>query len=227
MPAAKAKASLILNYPMTKLSAKCKLCRQAGEKLFLKGDRCGTPKCAIIRKPSPPGMHGAAKKQRAKSEYGQQLAMKQKVKRIYAVLERQLKKYFREVKNKQGVTGDLLMQKLEMRLDNMIYRAGIASSRRQARQMVRHSMFLINGKSANIPSIELKIGDKITLKENKSGKDYFKKILTEIKEKKGVGLPNWMQMDPEKMIIEIKSKPSRDNFGTGIDSQMIIEFYSR
>jgi small subunit ribosomal protein S4 len=227
MPTAKAKASLILNYFMTKLSAKCKLCRRAGEKLFLKGDRCGTPKCAIIRKPSPPGMHGVAKRQRAKSEYGQQLAMKQRVKRIYAVLERQLRRYFREVKNKQGVTGDLLMQKLEMRLDNAIYRAGIASSRRQARQMVKHSMFLINGKSASIPSIELKIGDKITLKENKSGKDYFKKILAEIKEKKGIGLPSWMQMDSEKMIIEIKSRPSRDDFGIGTDSQMIIEFYSR
>ena len=99
---------------MTKLSAKCKMCRRAGEKLFLKGDRCNTPKCGVVRKPSPPGMHGAPKRQRAQSEYGQQLAMKQRVKRIYVVLERQLNKYFHEVKNQSGVVGDLLMQKLEI-----------------------------------------------------------------------------------------------------------------
>src|SRR4030042_4756157 len=115
---------------MTKLSAKCKLCRRAGEKLFLKGDRCYTPKCAIIRKPFPPGMHGS-KGSRTRSEFAHQLAMKQRIKRIYAVMERQLKKYFEEIQNKSGVVGDLLMQKLELRLDNAIYRAGIASSRRQ------------------------------------------------------------------------------------------------
>ena len=213
---------------MTKLSAKCKLCRRAGEKLFLKGDRCGTPKCAIIRKPSPPGMHGASKKgPRAKSEYGQQLAMKQRIKRIYAVLERQLNKYFQEVKGKQGVIGDLLMQKLEMRIDNAVYRAGFAASRRQARQLVKHSLFLVNGKNANIPSIELKIGDKVSIKENKSNKNYFKQILAAMKESKGSGLPNWMQLDPEKAVLEIKGRPNRDDLGAGIDAQMVIEFYSR
>jgi len=211
---------------MTKLSAKCKSCRRAGEKLFLKGDRCNTPKCAVVRKPTPPGMH-SPKSQRAKSEYGQQLAMKQRIKQIYAILERQLKKYFHEVKNQRGVIGDLLMQKLEMRLDNATYRAGFASSRRQARQLVRHSLFLLNGKNANIPSMELKIGDEITIKENKSDNNYFKQIISEIKEKKGTGLPNWMQMDHEKAILKIKSKPTRDDFGAGIDAQMVVEFYSR
>ena len=211
---------------MTKISAKCKLCRRAGEKLFLKGDRCGTPKCAVIRKPAPPGMHGA-KSRRAQSEYGQQLAMKQRIKRIYAVLERQLRKYFQEVQNKQGVVGDLLMQKLEMRFDNAVYRAGFASSRRQARQLVRHSLFLLNGKNANIPSIELKIGDKISIKETKSEKNYFKQITAAIKEQKGAGLPNWMQIDAEHAILEIKGKPTRDDFGAGIDAQMVIESYSR
>jgi small subunit ribosomal protein S4 len=211
---------------MTKLSAKCKLCRRAGEKLFLKGDRCGTPKCAMVRKPSPPGMHGA-KSRRSQSEYGQQLAMKQRIKRIYAVLERQLKKYFQEVQNKPGVTGDLLIQKLEMRFDNAIYRAGFATSRRQARQLVGHSLFSLNGKSANIPSIGLKVGDKIEIKGSKSEKTYSKQILTTIREKKGTGIPNWMQFDMEKMILEIKGKPNRDDYGSGIDAQMVIEFYSR
>jgi len=212
---------------MTKLSAKCKLCRRAGEKLFLKGDRCSTPKCAIVRKSSPPGMHGSKSRRPNKSEYGQQLAMKQRIKRIYAVLERQLNKYFQEVSNQQGVTGDLLMQKLEMRLDNVVYRAGFASSRRQSRQLVKHSLFLVNGKNANIPSIELKSGDKVSVKESKSDKNYFKRVVAAIKESKGSGLPNWMQMDSEKIVLEIKGRPTKDDFGAGIDAQMVVEFYSR
>ncbi len=211
---------------MTKLSAKCKLCRRAGEKLFLKGDRCNTPKCAIIRKPTPPGMHGA-KSRRAQSEYGQQLAMKQRVKRIYVVMERQLKKYFQEVKNKPGVSGDLLIQKLEMRLDNVVYRAGFSTSRRQARQLVNHSLFKINGKNAGIPSIELKIGDKISLKESKSEKNYIKQVTAAIKEGKGAGVPDWLQLDPANAVVEVKSKPTHDDFGSSIDAQMVIEFYSR
>lgn len=211
---------------MTKFSAKCKLCRRAGEKLFLKGDRCGTPKCAMIRKPNPPGMHGK-KSKRSQSEYGQQLAMKQRIKRIYAVLERQLRRYFQEVKNKQGVTGDLLMQKMEMRFDNVVYRAGFAASRRQARQLVGHSLFILNGKNANIPSIEMKVGDKIEIKKTKTGKTFAKQIMALVREKKGAGLPGWMQIDTEKMMLEIKGKPNRDDFGAGIDAQMVIEFYSR
>src|SRR4030042_5255327 len=115
------------------LTNKCKLCRRAGEKLFLKGDRCATPKCAIIKKPYPPGVHGK-KSRRSRSEFGEQLAIKQKIKRIYGVLEKQFKRYFREVKDKHGITGDLLLQKLELRLDNVIFRAGFAPSRGQARQ---------------------------------------------------------------------------------------------
>ena len=202
------------------------MCRRAGEKLFLKGDRCSTPKCGVVRKPAPPGVHGA-KSRRSQSEYGQQLAMKQRIKRIYVVLERQLKKYFQEVQNKQGVIGDLLMQKLEMRLDNAVYRAGFASSRRQARQIVKHSLFSVNEKNANIPSYELKIGDKVTIKENKRSNNYFKQILATIKESKGLGIPAWMQIDPDEAVLEIKGKPNRDDFGAGIDAQMVIEFYSR
>lgn len=142
-------------------------------------------------------------------------------------MERQLNKYFQEVKGKQGVIGDLLMQKLEMRMDNAVYRAGFASSRRQARQLVKHSLFLINGKNANIPSIELKIGDKVSIKEIKSEKNYFKPVLAAIKESKGTGLPKWLQIDPEKAILEIKGRPNRDDLGGGIDAQMVVEFYSR
>jgi small subunit ribosomal protein S4 len=180
----------------------------------------------MIRKPFPPGMHGA-KGRGIQSEYGKQLAMKQKIKRIYAVLERQLKRYFQEVKNKPGVAGDLLMQKLEMRLDNVIYRAGLASSRRQARQLVRHSLFLVNGKRVNIPSYELKVGDKISIKENKLKKNYFSQILPLLRERKGKNLPHWIQVDPERATLEIKGKPTRDDFGAGLDAQMVIEFYSR
>lgn len=202
------------------------MCRRAGEKLFLKGDRCATPKCGVVRKPVPPGMHGA-KSRRQQSEYGQQLAMKQRAKRIYVVLERQLKKYFQEVQNKPGEIGDLLMQKLEMRLDNAVYRAGFAASRRQARQLVKHSLFSVNGKKANVPSFELKAGDKVEVKDSKVNKNYFKQIMAAIKEKKGVGLPNWLQIDHKKAVLEVKGRPTRDDFGSGIDAQMIIEFYSR
>lgn len=211
---------------MNKISAKCKLCRRAGEKLFLKGDRCSTPKCAVIRKPMPPGMH-KPKGKRAGSEYGQQLAMKQRVKRIYAVMERQLKKYFQEIENKPGVVGDLLMQKLEMRLDNVIYRAGIAASRRQARQLVRHACFSVNQKNINIPSYELRPGDQITIRENKLNKEYFKQIMPVIKEKKGTGLPSWIGIDSLKASLEVKGKPTAGDLGAGIDIQMVIEFYSR
>jgi len=202
------------------------MCRRTGEKLFLKGERCGTPKCGIIRKPSPPGMHGA-KSRRMQSEYGQQLAMKQRIKRMYAVLERQLRKYFEEVQNKPGVIGDLLMQKLEMRLDNVIWRAGFASSRRQARQIVKHSLFTVNGKTANIPSHELKIGDKIDIKKTKLGKTYFGQIIALLKESKGSNVPVWLNVDPAKATLEVKSKPTHDDFGVGVDAQMVIEFYSR
>lgn len=202
------------------------MCRRAGEKLFLKGDRCATPKCAIIRKPSPPGMHGA-KKRRAQSEYGQQLAMKQRIKRTYAVLERQLRKYFEEVRNKPGVIGDLLLQKLEMRLDNVLWRAGFATSRRQARQAAKHSLFLVNGKSVNIPSYELKAGDKVSIKKTKLGKTHINQLIAVLKESKGGGVPAWLNIDPAKATLEVKSKPTHDDFGTGVDAQMVIEFYSR
>ena len=208
------------------LSPKCKLCRRAGEKLFLKGDRCGTPKCAMVRRAYPPGMHGS-KSRRMGSEFGQQLAVKQKIKRIYGVLERQLKKYFKEVKNKPGVAGDLLMQKLEMRLDNIIFRAGFAESRALARQLIKHSFFLVNGKSVNIPSYEGKIGDVIQVKEVKKGKEYLKQLVEQKQESQTAGSSSWLEVNFRDLSIQVKNKPVKEDFGIGIDAQMVVEFYSR
>ncbi|KKT71847.1 MAG: 30S ribosomal protein S4 [Candidatus Moranbacteria bacterium GW2011_GWF1_44_4] len=209
------------------LSNKCKLCRRATEKLFLKGDRCGTPKCAMVRKPYVPGVHGK-KGRRPQGEFGQQMAMKQRVKRIYGVMERQFKKYFHDVKDKPGVTGDLLMQKLEMRLDNVIFRAGFAPSRQSARQLVGHSQFLINGKKINIPSREVKIGDVISAKPNKTKGEYFKQLAARLKEKKGGTPPSgWLETVPNEIVVKIKSKPTRNDLDLHVDAQVIVEFYSR
>lgn len=208
------------------LSNKCKLCRRATEKLFLKGDRCGTPKCAMVRKPYAPGVHGK-KGRRQQGEFGQQMAMKQRVKRIYGVMEKQFKKYFREVKDKPGVTGDLLMQKLEMRLDNVIYRAGFAPSRCAARQLVGHSHFLINGKKINIPSCEVKIGDVISAKPNKVKGEYFKRLAANLEEKKGGTPSGWLEVIPKDLSAKIKSKPTRNDLDLHVDAQVIVEFYSR
>jgi small subunit ribosomal protein S4 len=208
------------------LSPKCKLCRRAGEKLFLKGDRCDTPKCAFVRRSYPPGAHGS-KRKRPPSGFGEQLAMKQKAKRIYSVMERQLKTYFNEVSRKSGVTGDLLLQKLEMRLDNVVFRAGFAKSRALARQLVRHSFFTLNGKNANIPSIEVKSGDIIKMKENKKTKEYSKQLAEILKGKEVAGAPAWLDVNGTDLSIGVKSKPAAAEISEGIDAQMIVESYSR
>lgn len=208
------------------LSNKCKLCRRATEKLFLKGDRCGTSKCAMVRKPYPPGVHGK-KGRRPQGEFGQQMATKQRVKRIYGVMERQFKKYFREVKDKPGVTGDLLMQKLEMRLDNVIFRAGFAPSRQTARQLVKHSLFLINGKKINIPSREVKLGDTVSVKSSKVKKEYFTRLAAAFQEKKTVTPSGWIEVIPKDLAVKIKAKPTRDDLDLHVNAQAIVEFYSR
>ncbi|MFA5925494.1 MAG: 30S ribosomal protein S4 [Parcubacteria group bacterium] len=208
------------------LNKKCRLCRRAKEKLFLKGDRCGTPKCAMVRRAYPPGVHGA-KGKRMSSEYGQQLLMKQKIKRIYNVLERQFKKYFKEVQNKQGVTGDLLLQKLEMRLDNVIYRAALASNRRQARQMVSHSHFSVNGKRVNVPSFEVKPNDLVEVKQSKKSKGFFVKLAESLKNREGMKKPGWLEVNDEKMTVLVKSRPTKDDLSVDVDAQMVVEYYSR
>ncbi|MFA5871272.1 MAG: 30S ribosomal protein S4 [Parcubacteria group bacterium] len=207
-------------------TAKCKRCRRAGEKLFLKGDRCATPKCAIVKRPYPPGVHKSISR-KGLSEFGQQLATKQKVKRIYGVMEKQLKIYFQKVKGKSGVTGDLLMQRLEMRLDNVIYRCQIASSRCQARQLVKHSHFTVNGKIVDLPSYIVKKDDVIEIKDSKLKKTFFKNLAEVVRSKKDQVLPSWLQMDADKLSVKVTAKPTKDSLNLSVNPQMIVEFYSR
>ena len=206
------------------LDAKCRKCRRAMEKLFLKGDRCNTPKCAIVRRASIPGVHGK-KSKRGLSEYGMQLAAKQKLKRIYGVLERQFRKHFDEVKNKPGVIGDLFIARLEMRLDNVVYRMGLASSRTQARQIVNHGLIKLNGKKLNIPSALVKVGNVISINPSKEKKNYFKNLEQAIKNKKD--FPAWIEFNASKMEGKVLSMPTKDATGINVDVQMVVEYYSR
>ncbi len=206
------------------IEAKCKKCRRAGEKLFIKGERCFTPKCAMVKRPYAPGVHGK-KPTRGKSEFGIQLAAKQKIKRIYGVLEKQFRKHFEEVRNKPGVTGDLLLQRLEMRLDSIVYRSGIASSRSQARQLVNHGLVKVNGRRADIPSMEVKPGDEISVKENKLEKRYFKNLKQVLKNKKD--FPGWLEVNTSGMKTKILRVPERDEMGINVDAQVVVEYYSR
>jgi len=204
--------------------AKCRKCRRAGEKLFLKGDRCDSPKCAMIKKAYPPGMHGK-NFGRGLSEYGKQLAMKQKIKRVYGVMEKQFKKHFDEIKNKEGVTGDLLMERLEMRMDNVIYRMSFASSRALARQLVGHGAFEVNGKKVNIPSCKIKAGDSISIRDNKKNKNYFKNITQVLENKKD--FPAWISFDAKKLEGKVLSNPSGEKTEVGVNPQLVVEYYSR
>ena len=207
------------------LDSKCKLCRRAGEKLFLKGDRCGTPKCAVVKKPYPPGIHGNTGSTRGLSEYGKQLAQKQKIRRIYGISERQLRKHISDARKVKGVLGDNIIAKLESRMDNIIYRLKLAPSRAQARELVSHKHFLLNGRSFNIPSGYVKIGDVITVKTQKAQKRYFKELQAILK--KNSDVPGWISLDPVKLEGKILSKPTRDEIGIDVDIQGVIEFYSR
>jgi len=194
------------------------------EKLFLKGDRCNTPKCGLVRRASFPGMHGK-KMSKSLSEFGMQLAVKQKIKRIYGVLEKQFRKHFNEVKGKKGVVGDLLLERLEMRLDNVVYRIGFGNSRSQARQLVCHGWIKINKKKVDIPSYKIKPGDIISLNPNKLSKNYLKNIEQILKNKKD--FPSWISFDSKEYIAKIKNVPKRDEIGINIDAQIVVEYYSR
>ena len=206
------------------LNPKCKQCRRAQEKLFLKGDRCNTPKCAMVKKAYAPGMHGN-KMRRGASEYGKQLEMKQRIKRIYGVMERQFRKHFRESSKKQGVTGNLLMIRLELRLDNVVYRLGLADSRKAARQLVSHGMISVNGKKMTIPSAEVKIGDIIGMNSTKKENNYFQERAKILKNKKDT--PSWIALDTSKMEGKILSEPDIESIGVNADPQLVVEYYSR
>lgn len=213
-----------LIFMATKIGDKCRLCRRAGEKLFLKGDRCVSPKCAMVRRPSRPGIHGGTPS-RNLSEYGRQLAMKQRIKRIYGVLERQFRNHFAEAKKRPGILGDELLGRLERRLDNTVYRLGFASSRSQARQLVSHKYFEVNGKRMNIPSFEVRVGDTIVLKLNKKEKPYFKNLDEVIRNKKDV--PAWLALDATKMEGKVLAFPNRADVGVSVDPQLVVEYYSK
>ncbi|MEA2006688.1 MAG: 30S ribosomal protein S4 [Patescibacteria group bacterium] len=207
------------------LGSKCKLCRRAGEKLFLKGDRCASSKCAIVRKPYAPGAHGQTGGGRGLSEFGKQLAEKQKLKRLYSISEQQFRRHLGDAQKQTGVVGDNLIIGLEMRLDNIIYRLGLAVSRSQARQLVSHGMFKVNNKPLNVPSVQLRIGDEIQVKEQKIKNSYFKELQTIIKKKHQ--LPGWLSFDTETMTAKILSSPDKDEVGAAVDMPAVLEFYSR
>lgn len=204
------------------IGAKCKLCRREGEKLFLKGERCYSNKCAISKRPYAPGQHG---QRRSKiSEYGLQLREKQKAKRYYGVLEAQFRNYFEKADKKRGITGENLMRLLELRLDNVIYSLGYARSRTEARQFVKHSHICVNGKKVNIPSYQVKAGDKIEVKENSKNKAIFKEI-TEMTASRAI--PEWLSKDNEKLIGQVVSEPTRVQITAPINETLIVELYSK
>jgi len=203
---------------------KCRICRRAGEKLFLKGDRCASPKCAMIKRPFPPGIHGS-KGVKGLTEYGKQLGQKQKVRKMYGITEKQFRKHLKEAIKQKGVAGDNLVTKLESRLDNVVFRMNLASSRSEARNLVSHGHFTVNGKKLNIPSAYVRVGDKIAVKENKVGKKYFTNKQAILK--KDLNLPSWISFDPTKMTGEIIALPNKDDNSLNVDVQEVVEFYSR
>lgn len=201
--------------------AKCRLCRREGGKLFLKGDRCYTSKCAFERRPQAPGQHGLGRKK--VSEYGLQLREKQKTKRIYGVQEGQFRRYYQMADRMRGITGENMLRLLECRLDNVVYRMGIGTSRAQARQLVNHAHFSVNGRTVNIPSYIIKVGDVIAVKENRKKEKYFQAI----KEAKVGNMPKWLEFSPEKLEGKILALPQRDDIDSQIAEHMIVELYSR
>ena len=201
--------------------AKCRLCRREGGKLFLKGDKCYTGKCPYEKRPVAPGQHGVSRKK--VSEYGQQLREKQKVKRIYGVQEGQFREYYEKADRMKGITGENILSLLERRLDNVIFRMGVGASRAQARQLVNHGHFTVNGKKVNIPSYTVKKGDVIAVRESKASNKYF----TAIKGMKVGSMPKWLEFDPEKLEGKILELPAREDIDSQISEHMIVELYSK
>jgi small subunit ribosomal protein S4 len=205
------------------IGAVCRLCRREGMKLFLKGERCYTEKCAIEKRNLPPGQHGKARKAKLVG-YGLQLREKQKVKRIYGVLENQFRRYFETAERTRGITGELLLQLLERRLDNVIYRLGLATSRPQARQLVRHGHFMVNGRKVDIPSYSVKQGDVISVRGTSAQSAALQHAMEEVK---GRGIPEWLQFDAGSMSGRIVSLPTREQINLPVQEQLIVELYSK
>ena len=203
--------------------ARCRMCRRSGMKLFLKGARCFTDKCAIERRGYAPGEHGKSRRVK-ETNYGQQLREKQKTRQIYGLLERQFRHYFAKASEAKGVTGEVLLQMLERRLDNVLYRLNFALSRSQGRQVVRHGHVTVNGRVVDIPSFLVKPGDTIGIRE-KSRK--MATILTTIEARKGQSAPEWLDVDTDKLSAKVLSIPTRDSIPIPINEQLIVELYSK
>lgn len=200
----------------------CRLCRREGEKLFLKGDKCYSDKCPVEKRTYPPGQHGRERKKM--SDYALHLREKQKLRRIYGVLERQFRRYYHNAARKKGVTGEVLLQSLEMRLDNILYRLGFAASRAQARQLVNHGHFTVNGRKVDIPSYGTRPGDVIA---PRSASRDLEVIRSNVEAAAQRSLPEWLELDPETMEGRIKALPARDQIDTNVKEALIVEFYSR
>ncbi|MGM9973055.1 MAG: 30S ribosomal protein S4 [Clostridiaceae bacterium] len=200
--------------------AVCRLCRREGQKLFLKGDRCYTDKCAITRRSYAPGQHGASKKKL--SDYGVQLREKQKARRIYGVLESQFRSYYEKADRMKGMTGENLLKLLELRLDNVVYRMGYGASRNEARQLVTHGHFLVNGKKVDIASYKLSVNDVVSVKEKSRGSERFKVFAENPKT-----LPAWISANPENFEATIIAEPTREDIDIPVNETLIVELYSK
>jgi len=199
-----------------------RLCRREGMKLYLKGAKCYTKKCPFERRPTPPGQHGV--RRRKVSEYGVQLREKQKMRRIYSVHERQFKRYFETAERRPGVTGENLLRLLETRLDNVVYRMGFATSRAQARQLVAHGHFAINGRTTTIPSHQVSEGDKVEVRETSRKSEYFK---TARETMRGAQRPDWLSVDGDQLAGSVTALPRRDQMPLELNEQLVVEYYSR
>jgi len=200
----------------------CRLCRREGAKLFLKGTRCYTKKCAFERRPTPPGQHGV--RRRKMGDFGIQLREKQKVRRVYGVLERQFRNYFVDAENREGITGENLLRSLETRLDNVVFRLGFGISRAQARQLVTHGHFAVNGVPTDIPSFRLKPGDKVEVIESHRAREAFKLVRETLKSHTA---PEWLSLDAANLSGTIASMPRRDQMPLDLSEQLVVEYYSR
>jgi len=205
------------------LDPKCRQCRREGEKLFLKAEKCFTDKCAIEKRNFPPGQHGQRRNSRL-SDYGVQLREKQKVRRIYGVLEAQFRSYYAEADRKKGITGENLLQLLECRLDNVAFRMGLGGSRTEARQIVRHNSILVNGKRVNIPSYQVKAGDVVSVAEASKQQLRIKAALEAAEQR---GFPEWLEVNVKAFTGTFKAKPKRDDLPSTINESLVVELYSK
>ena len=199
----------------------CRQCRREGAKLFLKGDRCFGAKCAIVKRPTPPGQHGVSRKKQ--SQYGIQLREKQKARRAYGVLEGQFRGYFQQASRMRGVTGENLLMLLERRLDTVVYRLGMGDSRAHARQLVTHGHIRVNGKKVNIPSFRVKLNDEITIRSGSQSMENLKQL----REEGNRMVPKWLSLDHENLVGKVIAMPQRDDIDLTIEEHQIVELYSR